>query len=175
MKIRSAIEEDAEEISRLIKSAAHCFTVNADGSGAEDFLKLIEPQAIRKYIEATEFQYFAGLVQDQIVGVVAIREKQHLFHLFVAEPYQGKGLARKLWEHAKHVVIAASNTQRITVNSTVSAVPVYERFGFNKIGGKTEAKGIAYIPMAVDLSSTMSANMTMNVDANAGNVGYLSR
>lgn len=152
MEIRCAIADDAEEISRLIKSLSHCFTLKPDGSGAEALLSSIEPHAIRQYIESEEFQYFAGLIQDKIIGVVAVREGRHLFHLFVAEPYQGKGWARRLWEHAKQVAFC---TGRITVNSTLFAVPVYERFGFNKLGEKVETKGIAYVPMAIELPSDM--------------------
>lgn len=164
MKIRRAKSEDAKEISAVIKSVTHYFVINADGSGAEEFLKAIEPPAIQKLIESEEFQYFVGLIQGQIAGVVAIREGKHLFHLFVAEIYQGKKLGQKLWDHVKQVVISTGNVGHITVNSTLFAVPIYERFGFRKTGEKVETNGIAYVPMAIHLPSRMPPSISIDTD-----------
>lgn len=151
MDIRCANGEDAAEISKLIKGVAHSFMLKPDGKGAEEFLDSIEPPAIRGYIGSEEFQYFVGLICGQIVGVIALRAGRHLFHLFVAEAYQGKGLAKILWQHMRKSVVTPPGVHHITVNSTVSALPVYVRFGFTKAGEKEEIKGIAFVPMILEL------------------------
>jgi predicted GNAT family N-acyltransferase len=84
------------------------------------------------------------------VGVVAIRDTTHLFHLFVAEHLQGQGIGKLLWNHAKDASTAAGNQSPFTVNSTVYGIPVYESFGFKATGQKTETNGIAFIPMLYD-------------------------
>lgn len=117
----------------------------------EELLKSIEPDAVRNYIEAEDFQYFKGIAHDKIAGVVALRNGSHLFHLFVAEAYQGRGCARMLWEYVKRIIVTTQDTQLVTVNSTLSAVPIYERFGFRKTGGIVREIGIAFVPMALDL------------------------
>jgi len=64
---------------------------------------------------------------------------------------QRQGLARQLWEHAKEKAILKGNIRQFTVNSTPNSVPVYKRFGFCVAGEKIEMKGIAFIPMELNL------------------------
>jgi GNAT superfamily N-acetyltransferase len=149
MKIRRAMPEDAEAISALIKSVAHYFTVHPEGLGAEGFLKTIEPAATCANISAPNFHYAVGHIDQQLVGIVALRDTTHLYHLFVDQAFQKQGLSRQLWLHAKEASIAAGNHLGITVNASVYAVPVYERFGFAATGSRVETHGIAFLPMAL--------------------------
>ena len=151
MKIRHARAEDANAISALIQSVAHLFTLHPEGKGAEDFLQSIQPPAIASYIQSANFLYIVGFIDRELAGVVAIRDKTHLYHLFVAAEFQGRGLARQLWQHAKEEAVFAGNVRRFTVNSTPNAVPVYERFGFRATGPQVETKGLASIPMEMNL------------------------
>ncbi|NEO25760.1 MAG: GNAT family N-acetyltransferase [Kamptonema sp. SIO4C4] len=109
------------------------------------------PAAIQRYISNPRYAYFAGWLDNQLAGVIAIRNHQHLFHLFVAPPLQGQGIARQLWQFAKTDAIVAGNQDGFTVNSTPYAVPIYERFGFTITGEKVEMNGIAFIPMQLNL------------------------
>ena len=47
--------------------------------------------AIQGYVSASNFEYFVAESQGLLAGVVALRDNGHLFHLFVAEPFQGQG------------------------------------------------------------------------------------
>jgi GNAT superfamily N-acetyltransferase len=82
---------------------------------------------------------------------VAVRDTTHLYHLFVRQEFQGRGLSRELWQHAKEAAIAAGNRCGFTVNSSPYAVPVYERFGFKATGPRIETHGIAFVPMELHL------------------------
>ena len=154
MQIRLATTEDVESISQLIKGLADYFTIDRQGHGAEAFLQSIEPVAIQGYVTAPNFSYFIGLVERQLAGVVAVRDITHLYHLFVAQEFQGQGLSRQLWQHAKEVATSAGNLTGFTVNSTPFAVPVYERFGFKATGPRVETNGIAFVPMRLDLETS---------------------
>ncbi|AOY90965.1 hypothetical protein BKK79_03405 [Cupriavidus sp. USMAA2-4] len=149
MEIRSATPHDAERISSLIRSVSRFFTLDPHGLGAEGFLARIEPEAVRGYISAPDFRYAAGFIDGELAGVVAMRGTTHLYHLFVAPAFQGRGLSRLLWEHAKADAMVAGNREAFTVNSTPYAVPVYERFGFRVTGARVERDGIAFVPMAL--------------------------
>ena len=144
--LRRAVPLDAPEISALIRSLSSAFTLHPSGLGAEAFLKTIEPAAIASYIAAPNFGYFVAEAAGRIVGVVAIRDRTHLYHLFVAADQQRRGLASELWRHAR-AAIDAPNDRPFTVNATPIAVPVYERFGFVAAGPRVEKDGIAFIPM----------------------------
>ncbi|NML15027.1 GNAT family N-acetyltransferase [Azohydromonas caseinilytica] len=148
--IEAARPEDADTISRLIKSLSGAFTLDPAGQGAEGFMSSISPEAIRRYIEAPNFAYFKGVVDGELTGVVAVRDGSHLYHLFVDQKFQGRGLARALWAHARAHAEAAGNTGGFTVNATPVAVPVYEHFGFRATGPRMETMGIAYVPMRLE-------------------------
>lgn len=147
MVIRPATTNDAEAISALISGVAHYFTLHPQGLGAEAFLKTIEPSAISGYITAENIMYQVAFVDNELTGVIAIRDHHHLLHLFVAPTFQRQGIAERLWLFAKEQAIEAGNRDGFTVNSTPYAVPVYERFGFKATGPKVETHGIAYVPM----------------------------
>jgi hypothetical protein len=49
--------------------------------------------------------------------------------------------------------LRAGNPGVFTVNSSVVAVPVYERFGFVMAGARVEKNGGRYVPMKLDLRS----------------------
>ena len=130
MQIRVAISADAKSISDLIQSLSQPFFTFPDGSGAELFLKSISKESIVKYIAAENFSYYVGEAEGRIIGVVAIRDNRHLYHLFVVASLQKKQLGRQLWEYAKRVAMSLGNPGEFTVNSSMNAVPVYEAFGF---------------------------------------------
>ncbi|MEX6501284.1 GNAT family N-acetyltransferase [Pseudomonas zhanjiangensis] len=147
VQIRRALPGDAEAISALILELAHYFTCQPDGEGAERFLEGLGPQAIRAYIGDPGLHYLVATEARRLLGVAAMRDGRHLFHLFVAPAGHRQGIARQLWDMLSQAAIAAGNRQGFTVNSTPYAVPVYERFGFQACGPRVEKNGIAYVPM----------------------------
>jgi GNAT superfamily N-acetyltransferase len=82
-----------------------------------------------------------------LAGVVAIRGRTHLHHLFVSEEFQRRGLAKALWSYVKTVYEWPPASAATTVNATPLARPFYESVGFRAAGPRVELKGIAFIPM----------------------------
>jgi ribosomal protein S18 acetylase RimI-like enzyme len=151
VQIRPATPADAAAISALILSVSRFFTLHPEGQGAEEFLATLAPEAIRGYLESANFRYMVAEEDGALVGVVAIRDNGHLFHLFVAHAFHGRGLARQLWTAAMTAALQAGNPGEFTVNSSRYAVPVYERFGFVPAGPRVEQHGIAFVPMKLAL------------------------
>ena len=89
-----------------------------------------------------------GLVDNKLVGVAAIRDNQHCYHLFVAPEYHKKGIAGLLWQYLKAEAVA-TGTVSFTVNSSIYAVPVYEKFGFNETQGLQMVNDIRFVSMAL--------------------------
>lgn len=147
MHIRLARPGDAEAISGLIRSVSHYFTLRPDGEGAEAFLAGVSPQAIHGFLASPDYLYRVAEEDGTIVGVVAVRENRHLYHLFVVPDHHGRGLARTLWTEARDAALRAGNPGEFTVNASPYAVPVYARFGFVPAGPRVEAMGIAFVPM----------------------------
>jgi len=155
MNIRRASLADARAVSELILGLSTPFFVQSDRAGAEPFLAAISESAVQGYISATNFQYFIAESGHELVGVVALRDNSHLYHLFVAEQFQGQGLARELWNFAKSLADHAGNPGMYTVNSSLNAVQVYDRFGFRVNGPEVQMHGVAFQPMQL-LDSKMS-------------------
>jgi GNAT superfamily N-acetyltransferase len=147
MRVDLATVSDAPRISALIRGLSKPFFVSPSGEGAEPFLAAIGETAIQGYVSADNFEYFVAEAQSQSAGVVALRDNSHLFHLFVAEPFQGRGLGSKLWQMVKARAIQAGNPGKFTVNSSLNALPVYEKFGFVANGPVVQTHGVAFQPM----------------------------
>ncbi len=145
--IQLATREYAAPISDLIGSVSSYFTLHPQGLGAEGFLETISPESILKYIENPSFYYCICIIENELAGVIAIKEKTHVFHLFVSPKHQKKGLARLLWNHALVNAFEKNAVVAVTVNSTPFAVEIYEKFGFKRAGEKVEKNGIAFVPM----------------------------
>ena len=145
--ILPARPEDAEDISVLLLSLANRCTLYPDMRGAERFLAGFAPDTLRAVIAAPAYRYLAGWIDGSLAGVIALRDNAHLFHLFVAERFQGRGIASALWADTKAMALAAGNPGRFTVNASMAAVPVYRAFGFRSNGDHMAADGIVYLPM----------------------------
>jgi GNAT superfamily N-acetyltransferase len=147
MKVERAAIADAPRISALIRELSKPFLVSPSGEGAEPFFAAISEPAIQGYVCAGNFEYFVAKQDTLLAGVIALRDNSHLFHLFVAEPYQGHGLGRQLWQMVKAKAIQSGNPGKFTVNSSLNALPVYERFGFIASGPAVQVHGVAFQPM----------------------------
>lgn len=141
--IRPASTSDAEEISRLINSLAHHFLAAPSCPQAAAFLETLTPTAIARRIVAPGFRSYVAQEAAEIQGFLAMRDDSHLYHLFVRAGGQRKGIGRALWEHAA----AQSGQSTFTVNSSLYAVPMYERLGFIAQGQAQTANGLVFVPM----------------------------
>ena len=107
----------------------------------------VSPEAERSYLSASNFSFHVARSESGLAGVIALRDNSHLFHLFVAKAFQGQRLASQLWSVVKSEALQAGNPGEFTVNSSLNAVPVYERFGFVRHGEIQRVHGISFQPM----------------------------
>lgn len=149
--IRVAGVEDAEAISALILSLARYFLADPDDPGAAaPFLATLDPPAMAQRLADERYRYHVAEADGALAGVVGVRDADHLYHLFVAEPFHGRGIGARLWDAAQRQARAQGNPGRFTVNSSLYAVPVYERMGFTAAEDRQVYDGIAFIPMRLD-------------------------
>lgn len=104
--------------------------------------------AIRRKMHAGRRFHLACLDDGRVVGVAAIRDDSHLFQFFVSTRMQRRGIARKLWQRSMRDAIRRAATRRFTLNSSLMAIPVYQRLGFERVGPITvSGSGLATQPM----------------------------
>lgn len=147
MEIRRACIADAESISRLVRGLSDSFFQSAGGAGAEPFFASTTPNAIASNLVAANFDCVVAEEGGELIGYVALRDGRHLYHLFVASGHQGRGLARTLWNIVRSRAQEAGNPGEFTVNASMNAVPVYERFGFKATTEVVRSHGLVYLPM----------------------------
>jgi GNAT superfamily N-acetyltransferase len=96
---------------------------------------------------ARDYRYHLALSGHSLVGVVGLRGRSHLYHLFVDEDYAGQGLGRQLWNLCRSDARATYGTNRFTVNASVFATDFYLALGFTRTGPLETGQGIGAVPM----------------------------
>lgn len=147
LTIRQARTGDAPAISALIAPLLPLLTLEPGGAGAEKFIDTMRPPAIARVLADERYDYHLGYVGDELAGAVAVRDHAHLYHLFVATKWQGRGFGRLLWRTAQARATACNPEGAFTVNSSVFALEMYRHLGFVDTAPRAEHDGIAYIPM----------------------------
>lgn len=155
MLIRPLEDRDIAELARLLRVLAEEFIVHeSTPEGAATFLRENDEGAIRAHIERG-MVYHVARAGAELAGFIAMRERSHLFHLFVDRRWQRQGVARKLWTAAQARSLAGGPLAAFTVNSSNHAVPVYEAFGFVRTAPMQCLKGLYFNPMALSLSAPL--------------------
>ncbi|MEP4547416.1 MAG: GNAT family N-acetyltransferase [Saccharospirillum sp.] len=149
MSIRAAINVDVPAVSILVKSLAHYYL---DGSG-ETLPSWLEDtlthEAFLARLTDADCLNLVFDVSGAIVGYISVKKPGHLYHLFVAEGFQGKGISRLLWEQVKRQCRCNS----FTVRSSIHAIPVYSRFGFTESGPVGTRDGVSFQHMECELGA----------------------
>lgn len=114
---------------------------------SEAFLAAFSAEAMARYIAGANYIYLVAILENGIAGVIGIRDRRHLYHLFVAESWQGRGIGGALWNRLRTILLAESEEVTMTVNSSLKAAPIHEHFGFLAAGPRVDKGGICYLPM----------------------------
>jgi len=145
--IRFANRDDVPAITSLIRSLLPFLTHASDGVSYAD---TVTEENVLGFVTESDGRYQVAVVDGELAGVVSIRDNSHLFHLYVAERFHWRGIARALWQAARDDALERGNPGRFTVKASPYAVGVYERFGFKATGLHAEQGGLVYVPMLLE-------------------------
>ena len=101
-------------------------------------------ESFKQRIQSKEYEHFVYVEENEIVGFIAIKNKNRLFHLFVDKKHHKKGIAKKLWNYIKEHY----DVSNMSVNASLYAIKTYESFGFSINGEESEYLGLKYQPMS---------------------------
>ncbi|MEX5744716.1 GNAT family N-acetyltransferase [Massilia sp. X63] len=147
MLIRPLVPADIPAVAALLRELAREYIVHeSPPEGASTFLAENDEMGVRGFL-ARGHVYHVAVIDGAVAGFVAVRDRSHLFHLFVGKRWHRRGVARALWLAARDATLAAGGDGAFTVNSSNFAVPVYEAFGFVRVGPTQFAKGLYFNPM----------------------------
>ena len=148
VRIRRATIKDAQRISELAQAVALQFIVDQfTGKGRALYLQELSPEAITKRVAAKDFHFLVAEDGEALVGVAAMQDNWHLYHLLVAKGYQRGGLAGRLWQILRDESLSVAPPRSFRANVPRYAIAEFRRLGFKAQGEIRNEKGVVFQPM----------------------------
>ncbi|WP_460709495.1 GNAT family N-acetyltransferase [Lysobacter terrae] len=141
--VRQARETDASAICALLRTVVPLILPDPTAPEAASFLASFEAPAVAERLAAPNYIHLIAESGRDLRGYIALRDGQHLYHLFVRPEFHGQGISRLLWQH----LLQVAAPRALTVNSSLLAVPVYRSFGFVPNGEPQLHCCPPYVPM----------------------------
>ena len=154
MLIRPFAPTDIPAAAAVLRCAAETFILHESRpEDAAAFLAEHDAAGLRRNLDAG-FVYHVAVVDGVLAGFVGVRGGTHLFHLFVDEAYQRRGIAVALWQVARAAALAPGHPGVFTVNASNVAVSFYAALGFERTA-PMQADSVPYNPMRLVVSASV--------------------
>ena len=151
MQIRPLVPDDIPAAAALLRRAASEFILHESSpeEGAA-FLAQHDEHGIRSNLDEG-YVYHVAIADGDLAGFIGVRERSHVFHLFVDKRWQRQGIARRLWEVAREAALRAGNPGVFTVNASNVSMPFYAALGFERTAPMQVAR-VRYNPMRLQVA-----------------------
>lgn len=87
--------------------------------------------------------FYGALDKNKVVGVLGMRENNHIGYFYVDKNYHRRGIGKGLFNLMKQDYIK----QEFTVNAAPYGVPIYKRLGFLETDTIKNINGVIFTPM----------------------------
>ena len=122
--------------------------------GVEEFMKYIQPDVLSGHLKSNLFALVAAS-GSEIVGVIAVRDYNHVALFFVDHRRQRRGIGKELFKKALEICIHHdAKTPKITVNASPNAIDAYKVLNFEPTDSEQCVNGIRFVPMTLRLQRT---------------------
>ncbi|MCR4739413.1 MAG: GNAT family N-acetyltransferase [Lachnospiraceae bacterium] len=119
--------------------------------GINSFRSFIRDPILKKMFIMGEYLAYGAFIDRQIVGIIGIRNLNHISLLFVQSELHHRGIASTLIDRCANDLIQ-KGVRSMTVNSSPYAVGFYHKKGFEDISGEVITEGIRYTPMRLTMA-----------------------
>jgi len=152
-EIRQFIPGDEKLIHELVKTVYDEFISQENSKeGNQLFYDWITTENIASRQQAQNNLWLAW-EQKKLVGVIELRDKQHITLLFVDKSYQGLGIATQLFKKSVNESMNRfPEIDKFFVHASLCSVPAYKSLGFKVTGAAKKENGIYYVPMEMQIS-----------------------
>jgi GNAT superfamily N-acetyltransferase len=141
---------EEENVIDIVSSVFDEFVAPQDSAeGIAEFYKYVN---VKTLIERSKINHFTIIAEqsDEVLGVIEIRNDNHISLFFIKRPFQRKGIGRQLLHRVIDVCYRNNpGLQKITVHATPNAVQAYEKMGFVIEDIEQCVNGIKYVPMSL--------------------------
>lgn len=118
--------------------------------GIQSFRDFIEDPKLEKLFLSGQYYTFGAFSGEKLIGIVGIRNENHVSLLFVKSEYHCQGVGRALLKYAFDY-IHDFGIHTFTVNAAPYAVEFYHKIGFKDLNKEVTTDGIRFTPMKIDL------------------------
>ncbi len=118
--------------------------------GVDSFLEFLWGKRVQQMLADGEFAVWGCFCGDTLIGMMALRDGEHISLAFVRAGFHRKGAGRMLYSAAKKYVLE-SGRRAVTVNASDFGIPFYRAVGFKETDMRLMADGILYTPMRAKL------------------------
>lgn len=145
VEIRRFRPEEAERVSALVRGVfEEHVAASFEPEGVAEMHRHLSPAAIAGRAETRDT--FVAWRGARPVGVIEVRDRDHVSMLFVRTSHMGLGIATALLARAVEAARAAGRPA-ITVHSSLNAQSFYARAGFVAAAEPQRVDGMAFVPM----------------------------
>lgn len=106
--------------------------------GGIEYKRIIEETREKKNIT-----FYGALDGSKVVGVLGMRENNHIGYFYVNKDYHKRGIGKALFQR----MTEDYENKTFTVNAAPYGLPIYTRLGFVKTGEEQNVKGVIFTPM----------------------------
>lgn len=122
--------------------------------GIKSFHEFIEYNSIIEKVKEKSIFFWGCFDCEKLIGVLAIRDLNHICMLFVDKNYHKRGVAKKLMAiGVKYCTESKDDLTELTVNSSPYAVEVYHKLGFKDTNVEQIVNGIRFTPMKLSIAN----------------------
>ncbi len=115
--------------------------------GIKNFYDFITDSTLHRMFIIGSYQLFCAFENGKMVGMITLRNSEHISLLFVDGNYHRKGIGAKLVDQVRNYLLSEVGGSRLTVNASPMAVGFYHKVGFRDLAPEQELDGIRFTPM----------------------------
>ncbi len=118
--------------------------------GIQSFRDFIEDPKLKRMFIDGKYPTYGAFDKDRMVGMLGIRNENHISLLFVEDQYHKKGIGKALLLYAFRQA-RVFGIEGFTVNAAPYATEFYHKIGFEDVSQEVVADGIRFTPMQISL------------------------
>jgi len=148
--IRQATKEEYSNVIELTwKTFLEFEAPDYSQQGINQFKKdIVDSTEFKNKCLSGENIIFGAFINNKLVGILALRNVNHICLAFVSKEYHRKGIGSELFKYAVNYCKSVSpSIDKITVNSSPFAIPFYKSLGFSGDSEEQVINGIRFTPM----------------------------
>ena len=146
--IRKAVMADWEEAMAMTWRTFLKFEARDYGmEGVDSFRNFISDPLLRRMFLLGAYHMYVATHNEKIIGMVSLRDENHISLLFVDEAYHKRGIGRRLIDTIGAFSKEEYGKDAITVNAAPYGFGFYKKMGFFSTSPLMTNDGIKYISM----------------------------